>query len=248
MKQLQALIFSLLMGVAVAAQALDQDVQVDLLMSKIITADKEGRAADALPSFAKLESMEPTLKKPLSEGFHYLYITALDNAGDHVNALRRANIYMEKFGNRGKNYPKVVEIMSRLQDQVASEEKEAAERKAGEERDVAKWKGYFFQGGMTWMPVNAYRTKTWDEANAYCVNTTINGQTGWRLPMKDELNALYASGVSLTMYHVWSSTRITDADSVYQYYCVDMQNGHVGKCTDREDDINYTCVHFGRLR
>jgi hypothetical protein len=137
MKLLQSILFLLTMGLAVVAQALDQDVQVDLLMSKIITADKEGRAADALPSFVKLESMEPTLKKPLSEGFHYLYINTLDGAGDHVNALRRANIYMEKFGKRGNNYPKVIEIMSRLQDQVAKEERDAREKKEREEREAA---------------------------------------------------------------------------------------------------------------
>jgi hypothetical protein len=106
------------MVAAVAAHAVDQDVQVDILMSKIINAQKEGRAADALPSMAKLESMEPTLKAPLSEGFHFLYITTLDETGDHANALRRANVYIEKFGMGGKNYAKVVDIIGRLEEEA----------------------------------------------------------------------------------------------------------------------------------
>jgi hypothetical protein len=118
MKQLQVLLFTLTMFVGSTAHALDQDVQVDLLMAKIINAEKEGRAADALPSMAKLESMEPTLSEPLPEEFHYLYITTLDKAGDHANSLRRANIYIEKFGRRGKNYSKVIDIMSRLEEEA----------------------------------------------------------------------------------------------------------------------------------
>jgi hypothetical protein len=118
MKQLQVLFFSMMMGVAFVSHALDQDVQVDLLMAKIINAQKESRAADALPSMAKLESMEPTLKAPLPESFHFLYITTLDETGDHANALRRVNIYIEKFGRGGKNYAKVIDIMSRLEEEA----------------------------------------------------------------------------------------------------------------------------------
>jgi hypothetical protein len=120
------------MVAAVAAHAVDQDVQVDILMSKIINAQKEGRAADALPSMAKLESMEPTLKAPLSEGFHFLYITTLDETGDHANALRRANVYIEKFGKKGRNYAKVVDMIGRLEDVVAQENKVANERAEAE--------------------------------------------------------------------------------------------------------------------
>jgi hypothetical protein len=128
MKQIQVLLFLMMMGVALVSHALDQDVQVDLLMAKIINAQKESRAADALPTMAKLESMEPTLKTPLPEGFHFLYITTLDESGDYANALRRVNIYMDKYGKRGKNYSKVIDIMSRLEDIVAQENKVANDR------------------------------------------------------------------------------------------------------------------------
>lgn len=53
-------------------------------------------------------------------------------------------------------------------------------------------KGYISQGGLTWMPISF--SKNWADANAYCNNTAINGQAGWRLPTTDELKALRASG------------------------------------------------------
>lgn len=133
MKLLQSILFSMLLGAAVTAHAVDQEVQIDILMAKIINAQKEGRAADALPAMAKIESMESALSKPLPEGFHFLYVNTLDEAGDHANALRRANIYMEKFGKRGKNYAKVVDIMSRIEDAADKNAKAAAERKLAEE-------------------------------------------------------------------------------------------------------------------
>ena len=66
------------------------------------------------------------------------------------------------------------------------------------------------QGGLTWMPVTFQDTLS--NANAYCTSTTINGQTGWRLPTQAELLALYYSGamngqgwtISSSTY-VWSS-------------------------------------------
>jgi formylglycine-generating enzyme required for sulfatase activity len=67
---------------------------------------------------------------------------------------------------------------------------------------------YVSQGGLTWMQVSFY--KTWAEANAYCTNTAINGQTGWRLPTVNELSALYNSGAmkdqGWKLSFTWSST------------------------------------------
>jgi len=51
MKPLQYLLFSILMSIAVQANALDQDMQVDLQMAKINTALKANRPADAVPYF-----------------------------------------------------------------------------------------------------------------------------------------------------------------------------------------------------
>ncbi len=43
-------------------------------------------------------------------------------------------------------------------------------------------------GGMSWMPVSLINT--WAVANTFCTTTTINGQTGWRLPNVFELSEL----------------------------------------------------------
>jgi hypothetical protein len=71
--------------------------------------------------------------------------------------------------------------------------------------------GYAVQGGLTWMPITFQ--DTWTSANAYCANTVINGLIGWRLPTKDELAALDASGTMVgkgsslpTYLPTWSST------------------------------------------
>lgn len=73
---------------------------------------------------------------------------------------------------------------------------------------VAPIGNYVSQGGLTWMPVTP-KTMGWAEANRYCANTTIRDQSGWRLPTKDELLALYASGAmkgqGWTLLDTWSS-------------------------------------------
>jgi hypothetical protein len=67
--------------------------------------------------------------------------------------------------------------------------------------------GFVKQGGLIWMPQSF--DKPWLDANAYCNNTAINGKTGWRLPTKDELKALYDSGerhLGRNGVSTWSST------------------------------------------
>lgn len=97
------------------------------------------------------------------------------------------------------------------------------------------------QGGLTWMPINA-SAKTWSGANAYCNNTAINGQTGWRLPTKDELSALYNSGAmkdqGWTLFYTWSST----SDSAGSHYSIHLINGDVVVYDDINDNF-VTCVH-----
>ncbi len=70
--------------------------------------------------------------------------------------------------------------------------------------------GYITLNGLVWMPVTT-ATYTWSGANAYC-NTTINGQTGWRLPTIAELGGLRTfvsgsiPGQGWTTADLWSST------------------------------------------
>lgn len=68
--------------------------------------------------------------------------------------------------------------------------------------------GYVVQGGLIWMP--ATFSDTWANSNAYCTNTYINGQIGWRLPTLAELTALSSSGAmngqGWILSATWSST------------------------------------------
>ncbi len=136
MKSLGRMLFVLLMGLTVAAHALDQGVKVDVLMSKANAAIKMGRAAEALPYLAELESMGPSLKKPLSEDFYVLYIDVLDKSGDKEEAMNRAEAYLEKYGKKGKLYDQVVETMGRIQIEANGEEKAAAAREVQKEREA----------------------------------------------------------------------------------------------------------------
>ena len=51
---------------------------------------------------------------------------------------------------------------------------------------------YVTQGGLSWMPITF--TGDYISADTYCRDTTINGQTGWRMPTESELFSLYSSG------------------------------------------------------
>jgi formylglycine-generating enzyme required for sulfatase activity len=101
-------------------------------------------------------------------------------------------------------------------------------------------KGYVSQGGLIWMPINS-STKNWSDANAYCVNTAINEQTGWRLPKDEELRALYKSGamnnLEWELNVTWSSTPF----SLGHHNIVILTNGFEGSTADTER-IYMTCV------
>jgi tetratricopeptide (TPR) repeat protein len=122
----------------------------------------------------------------------------------------------------------------------AEEQKAAATRQRQQAEEAQK--GYVSQGGLTWMPVTF--TKPWAEANSYCANTTIGGQTGWRLPTRDELFALYASGAMKgmkgqrwTFGGTWSSTRSSNS----AHYAVTLDSGNDDSGLDTGDGY-VTCV------
>jgi hypothetical protein len=94
--------------------------------------------------------------------------------------------------------------------------------------------GYVVQGGLTWTP-NTIGSTTWGNvgvanwatANAFCAAGTFNGQTGWRLPTKPELESLYSSGAingqGWALHYTWSSTAYGSGF----HYSVYLDNGHV---------------------
>ena len=93
----------------------------------------------------------------------------------------------------------------------------AAQQEAERKRKLSEGPQYVTQGGLTWMPVSS-TSYTYSQATALCAGT-INGQTGWRLPSKDELVALYNSGamkgLGWTLSGTWSSTPSSAGDHYY---------------------------------
>jgi uncharacterized caspase-like protein len=99
---------------------------------------------------------------------------------------------------------------------------------------------YVSQGGLTWMPISS--RKTWAEANAYCSNNAINGQTGWRLPTENELKALYSSGAingkEWMLSSTWSSTPEANG-----YWTVYLDDGLISAFPDSDKFTMFvTCV------
>jgi len=82
---------------------------------------------------------------------------------------------------------------------------------------------------------------TWSEANAYCDNTAINGQAGWRLPTKDELIALCASGAVKDQGWTLGYTRSSTPYIAGHHYVVNLYNGHVSPGVDTYN-LCVTCV------
>lgn len=103
-------------------------------------------------------------------------------------------------------------------------------------------KGFIKQGGLIWMPISF--EKNWSDANTYCNNTTINGQTGWRLPTKYELRALVASGAmegqGWTALNAWSSTAALYTTGIHVDVYLFSGNDHDGS---DKNLTPVTCVH-----
>jgi hypothetical protein len=73
---------------------------------------------------------------------------------------------------------------------------------------------YIERGARTWMPVASIAN--WNAADAYCKKTTINGQTGWRLPSEFELTDMqaYLHGTPLPDQQGWVLARTWSAHAV----------------------------------
>jgi hypothetical protein len=99
-------------------------------------------------------------------------------------------------------------------------------------RTMAPKANFVSQGGLTW----------WPDANAYCNNTAISGKSGWRLPTKDELSALYNSGAmkdqGWTLLATWSST--PRRPDVHYFVALNFELVDVG---GDSANVWVTCVH-----
>lgn len=99
---------------------------------------------------------------------------------------------------------------------------------------------YVAREGLTWMP--ATTLMTWADADAYCKNTRIQGQTGWKLPMQFELAALAASGMlnnqGWASGDAWTATAGSTADS---HFAVNLASG-ASNAYPKENKAYVTCV------
>ena len=73
--------------------------------------------------------------------------------------------------------------------------------------------GYVAQGGLVWMPPST-TLMNWNDAEAYCANTAIRGEEGWRLPTQVELGALTSSVALAGQGWLLSDTWTAKAGSV----------------------------------
>ena len=55
-------------------------------------------------------------------------------------------------------------------------------------------------------PKSSELRMTWDDATSYCSELDIDGQVGWRLPTKDELNEIFESDNDYADSYYWTST------------------------------------------
>ena len=80
----------------------------------------------------------------------------------------------------------------------------------------------FNYNGHTYKVAPAPATQmTWDNANDYCNNYSVDGITGWRLPTKDELVQMYSAGMLSYPYLIyWSSTYYGNIYGLDYYYYI----------------------------
>ena len=182
-----------------------------------------------------LEVAGTRLKGQLVAGSHQLDVLLVRNDEDRrMKAESARAAEQERAAAQAKREAEEREAEARAEREAKARAEREAKARADEER-----KQYVSHGGLTWMP--AKFTKNWNDANKYCNNTVINGQSGWRLPTQDELSALYASGAmnnrGWSLFYTWSST----PDGSGKHYLVSLDYG--GVHSDGDTNLIYvTCV------
>lgn len=86
-----------------------EDVKLDLLMTRILTAYKAGHHSKALPDFARVEKMG----KPTPESFQYYYIVSLEKAGQLAKAKKKGTDFILNYGKSSKYYDEVLSIVAK---------------------------------------------------------------------------------------------------------------------------------------
>lgn len=83
--------------------------------------------------------------------------------------------------------------------------------------------------GLTWAKKDNGSDASWSQANEYCRNLTLGGQSGWRLPTIDELWGIFdwskagqqglhpKGGIRLSWPGVWSSTEGNNSEEKWAF-------------------------------
>jgi hypothetical protein len=58
----------------------------------------------------------------------------------------------------------------------------------------------------------------WDDAKMYCLFLEVSGETGWRLPTKEELNQIYMTINDFEQWSYWSATECDRNHIWVQYF------------------------------
>jgi hypothetical protein len=183
----------------------------------------------ALVNSGAMDDMTDAMEDMKVQGWtlNYTWLSSSDSAGrHHIGDPGSGKIFQDN--DTYINYVTCVRGTSKIADGVSTV---VVDNRAAP-------KVYISQRGLTWMPVSF--KKTWPDAYAYCANTTINGQTGWRLPTKDELSALVNSGAMKghsAFRGTWSSTPV----SAGSHNFVSLGEGYVGTAIDTES-VYVSCV------
>ena len=89
---------------------LDDQTAQKIIMKKITVAIESGSYKESLPYFSMLERRE----KDLPEEFYYYYAKSLRMAGEMKKASAYATKYLGKYGESGKYYERIIELMAEL--------------------------------------------------------------------------------------------------------------------------------------
>lgn len=81
------------------------------------------------------------------------------------------------------------------------------------------------RNGVTFSP--ATRIDTWTNASAFCSTSTINGQTGWRLPLQAELADLFSAGAVNGQNWVLGATWTNSGSVASAHNTLDLSSGVV---------------------
>jgi hypothetical protein len=94
---------------------------------------------------------------------------------------------------------------------------------------------------LTWMPVSF--SANWSDASAFCTTSSINGQTGWRLPTEFDLTTLFASGAmngqGWSLARTWTSTG--GSGVVPTHAAVSLASGAINDQAN-DNSANVACV------